>query len=858
MLLKHDPPTVGPVATARTLGVEEELHVFDLATGRLTPRAPEVLRALPSEQFARELQRSTVETNTVPTRSLEELEGQLRRLRRTVDEAAATFGLGVLSSGTAPVSHADDFQLTALGRFNRMQSEYRTLVDEQLICGLQVHVGIDDRDVAVRVAQRVAPDLPTLLAMSSSSPYLHGTDTGYASFRTMVWQRWPTTGTVGGVDTAQEYDDLVSRLIASGVISDPAMVYFDVRPSAHVPTVELRVCDACPVVEDAVLIAGLFRAMVDEAVETDQRGDPVDPRPDPVHRAAMWRAARSGLDSSLLTPSSAPEALPAAEVVQQLRHRLAPYLAANGDLDLVHGLSEGLLGRGAASRRQRARFAQWGRIEDVAHLIHADTLRDHRLAEEAVSLTTTYPSTPGDEALGLSGLPKPTYRPLFDVLDTIGHHEIVRRSTAASRRAVDEGFSFGSQGSKRAFPFDLLPRIVSEYEWSVLTEGLAQRARAIDLFLRDIYGPAEILRDGRLGPVEREQLPGWRPEAALLPQDAVRSPILGFDLVCEAGGPWRVLEDNARTPSGIGYALALRELMRSALPELTAHEAVRDPSTAMGLLGRTLRAAARTGDDEPVVALLSDGQGNAAWYEHQRIARETGILLLTPEEVGVSRGRVRAPDGQAVDVLYLRLEVELVDLVSAAGARVGMDLVAAAQTGAVTLVNAPGAGIADDKSMYCLVPELIDYYLDERPLLATVPTYRCGNRDERTIVLSRLSELVSKPVDGYGGTGVLIGPAASAAELAARRTEIEADPAAWIAQEVVDLTTLPTVGDDGLEPRHVDLRAFVCLTGSGPQDAHLADVALTRVAPQGSMVVNSSRGGGAKDTWIIVGRTKQV
>ena len=392
--------------------------------------------------------------------------------------------------------------------------------------------------------------------MSSSSPYLHGTDTGYASFRTMVWQRWPTTGSVGGIHTAQEYDDLVARLIASGVISDPAMVYFDVRPSAHVPTVELRVCDACPVVEDAVLIAGLFRAMVDEAVEADHRGDPAVPRPDPVHRAAMWRAASSGLDGSLLTPSPAPEALPAAEVVRQLRHRLAPYLAATGDRDLVHGLAEGLLARGAASRRQRSRFAQWGRIDDVAHLIHADTLRDHRLAEEAVSLTTTYPSTPGDEALGLSGLPNPTYRPLFDVLDA--HRPAARSRGAArprARRAADEGLTFGVAGQQRPFPVDLRAADRLRARVAVLTAGLAQRARAIELFLRDIYGPAEILRDGVLAARRCATAAGLAPRGAAAAARRRARPGHGLRPGPRRAGGWRVLEDNARVPSGIGYAI---------------------------------------------------------------------------------------------------------------------------------------------------------------------------------------------------------------------------------------------------------------------------------------------------------------
>ncbi|MDP9094447.1 MAG: YbdK family carboxylate-amine ligase, partial [Actinomycetota bacterium] len=309
-------PYVGPVGGVRTLGVEEELHVVDLRTGRLSASASRLLRGLPAHSFSAELQRSTIETNTAATSSLGELREELVRLRGTVDQVAAQAGLGIVATGSAPLSAVEDFELTSAGRFSRMQQDYRVLVDDQLICGLQVHVGVEERDLAVRVAQRVRKDLPTLLAMSASSPYWNAADTGYASFRTMVWQRWPTAGSFGLAETAEQYDRLVSDLIGSGVISDAKMAYFDVRPSAHVPTVELRVCDACPLVDDAVLIAGLFRGLIDEAVAEDVRGDRLQARPEPMHRAAMWRAARSGLSGPLLGPQDAPEPRASGEVVR--------------------------------------------------------------------------------------------------------------------------------------------------------------------------------------------------------------------------------------------------------------------------------------------------------------------------------------------------------------------------------------------------------------------------------------------------------------------------------------------------------------------------------------------------------------
>ena len=204
-----------------------------LESGQLVTRAPQLLRELPNTGFSVELQRSTVETNTAVCRTLTELNDEMTSLRAQVQSLAEKSGLAVIASGSAPLSTADDFGLTALGRFSRMQQDYRSLVDEQLICGLQVHVGVDDRDVAVRVAQRVEPDLPALLAMSASSPYLHGRDTGYSSYRTMIWQRWPTAGSFGYVESAAEYDQLVQDLIESEVISDAKMAYFDVRPSTQ-------------------------------------------------------------------------------------------------------------------------------------------------------------------------------------------------------------------------------------------------------------------------------------------------------------------------------------------------------------------------------------------------------------------------------------------------------------------------------------------------------------------------------------------------------------------------------------------------------------------------------------------------
>ncbi len=836
------------MADARTLGVEEELHVVDLESGRLTARAPQLLRGLPREHFSVELQRTTVETNSRVVGTLVDLRAEIIRLRGLVNDLAANDGVGVIATGSAPVSFAEDFELTALGRFSRMQQDYRFLVDDQLICGLQVHVGVEDRDTAVRVLQRIAGDLPTLLALSASSPYWQGKDTGYASFRTMVWQRWPSAGSTGQLESAAQYDRLVEDLIASGVISDAKMAYFDARPSAHVPTVELRVCDACPLVDDAVLIAGLFRAMVDAAVVADRAGQPSPVRREPLHRAAMWRAARSGLSGALLDGGPAPVPKPASDVVRELIENLRDQLEETGDWDDVVELSTNVLARGSSSQRQRTRYAERGRLADVVALAVAETAGTDRRPLAQPALSADYPDSPQDEAVALSGVPFPSYRAVLHLLDDLGPRELARRTTLARAVSVRDGFTFGVDGKQRPLPADLVPRIVAAHEWAVLAAGLTQRARAIELFLRDIYGSARIVADRVLDLNTVQACPGWRPEAVALPPDVMRAPIIGFDLVRDAYGGWRVLEDNARVPSGVGYAIGMRRLMHKVLPELTDALSIRDPDTVFGLIGQTLRDIATR--SSAVVALLSDGADNSAWYEHRMIADEAGLLLAQPGEIDIGDGEVRI-GGRRVDVLYLRLGVELAELRTAAGEPIGARLLASAVEGNVVLANAPGAGVADDKSMYCLIPDIIGYYLGERPLLSPVPTYRCALPDERGPVLDRLNELVTKPVDGYGGGGVLIGPHASAHELDARRREIEADPRNWIAQETVALSTHPTLLDGRLEPRHVDLRAFVYSSGTEAGDAHLADLALTRVAPAGSMVVNSSRGGGAKDTWII-------
>jgi carboxylate-amine ligase len=421
----------------------------------------------------------------------------------------------------------------------------------------------------------------------------------------------------------------------------------------------------------------------------------------------------------------------------------------------------------------------------------------------------------------------------------------VARDTWLTRR----GLTFRVDGEERPFAVDLVPRIVTAREWEELRAGLVQRARALELFLRDVYGEQRVLADGVVPREVVESSPGWRPEAARLPRGAVRAPVMGFDLVRTEYGGWRVLEDNVRSPSGAAYAIAARQLLDAVMPDLPRPRGLADPSSYGRALRATLlaHAAPRTR-----AALLSCGPDSPAWFEHRRLAEDAGLLLVGPDDLTVDGGRV-ASRGEPVGVVYLRIDGELVDLLDSAGRPVGAELLDAAAAGALVLANAPGNGVADDKATYCWVPELIGYHLHQRPLLDSVPTYRPGDEAERRAVLERVGELVTKPVDGYGGAGVLIGPAATAAEVAQRRADIAARPGDWVAQEVVSLSSLPCLDAGQLEPRRVDLRALVYLTGSRREDCRLAPLALTRVAPPGSLIVNSSRGGGAKDTWIVTG-----
>jgi carboxylate-amine ligase len=363
-----------------------------------------------------------------------------------------------------------------------------------------------------------------------------------------------------------------------------------------------------------------------------------------------------------------------------------------------------------------------------------------------------------------------------------------------------------------------------------------------------VYGERAAFKDGVLPESLGGTAHGWSPDGELARPGVPRAAVSGIDLIRDGADQWMVLEDNLRVPSGIGYAMTSRRLVRSVLPELEPPAGVVPVEGVPELLHKTLLAAMppRAGNDGNV-AVLSAGPIDSAFYEHTLLAESMGLPLVTPGELEIRDGIV-ARQGQRIDVLYRRMDEDnLLAAIGADGRPIGEPLRAAITGGTVSVVNAFGNGVGDDKAVYAHVPAMITYYLGEQPLLPSVPTFHCADPEMMASVLDRLDELVLKPVDGYGGSGIVIGPHADPETLAAVSAEIRREPDRWVAQDMIRLSTHPTFAGDRIEPRAVDLRAFV-FNGERPE---VAPAALTRVAPAGSMIVNSSRGGGAKDTWIL-------
>jgi carboxylate-amine ligase len=668
--------------------------------------------------------------------------------------------------------------------------------------------------------------------------------------------------------TAADYDAMVADLIASGTISDPGMVYFDIRPSAHLPTVELRICDACPAVDDVVLIAGLFRALVQRACGWVQDGKPWHETCHELLRAATWRAARSGLEGDLvdLAVPSGPALVPPSRLVEGLVGDLRPELEASGDWKQVLELSQRALAAGSSAARQRRMFGRRGELTDVVDGLLAQTRGESLRRAPPTAVPTTPALLDGyldagdragkqgaryDEAVGADGRVVPHYGWMFRMLDRLQARGMAAATSAlrTEQRARGVTFRVVDDESDRLFPLDLVPRIITAEDWATVTPGLIQRVRALEAFLHDAYGRQEAIRDGVLPASVVTGAPGWSRLGTLCSQHTVRAAVSGIDLVRDGADRWRVLEDNLRVPSGIGYAMISRRLVRSVLPDLEPPAGVVPLEGVPELLRKTLLASIPEGhgDEDGAIAVLSAGPIDAAFYEHRLLAEQMAVPLVTPAELTVTDSGVYA-HGRHLGVLYRRLDEQaLLDATGADGRPIGPAICAAVAKGRVNLLNALGNGVADDKRIYAYVPDMITYYLGEQVLLDNVPTYPCADPHRLAEVLDRLDELVLKPVNGYGGHGVVIGPEADGSQLTELATTVAAHPEDWVAQDVVSLSTHPVFTETGLKPRAIDLRAFVLLG----ERAEVAPAALTRVASGSSMIVNSSRGGGAKDTWIL-------
>lgn len=464
-----------------------------------------------------------------------------------------------------------------------------------------------------------------------------------------------------------------------------------------------------------------------------------------------------------------------------------------------------------------------------------------------------------DELFSCPGSPHKHCGALVDRLGQLGMADFQERRHNADLVFINQGITFSvyadRRGVEKIFPFDLIPRLVAAQEWRTLETGLRQRIRAINLFLHDIYHDRRILRDGIVPEALVLESKCYRPEMiGFDPPGKQYVHVVGTDLIRDANGQFLVLEDNARTPSGVSYVLENRVVMKKVFPKLFQQCKVRRVEDyPQRLRAALLSVAPESAGDSPTIVLLTPGPYNSAYFEHSFLARNMGVELVTGPDLFVFDDKVflKTTHGpKRVSVIYRRIDDDFLDpTVFRADSLLGVpNLMKAYRAGNVTLANAVGTGVADDKAVYPFVEDMIRFYLSEEPILRNVPTYICARRDDLLYVIDHLSELVVKAVNGSGGYGMLMGPTSTAKERAEFRDKIQGNPRDYIAQPVVTLSTCPTWTDEGLGPRHVDLRPYIV---SG-KTTWVLPGGLTRTAlVKGSLVVNSSQGGGSKDTWVM-------
>ncbi|WP_420381993.1 circularly permuted type 2 ATP-grasp protein [Novosphingobium sp.] len=468
--------------------------------------------------------------------------------------------------------------------------------------------------------------------------------------------------------------------------------------------------------------------------------------------------------------------------------------------------------------------------------------------------------------LDADGRVRPAYAGYTEWLDAQAPGLLKRKGIEAEAFFRRTGITFNVYGAadaeERLIPFDSVPRIITAQQWRKLSRGIDQRVRALNAFLHDLYHRQEIVRAGRVPErLLRGNAAYLSQMAGFTPPGGVYTHIVGVDLVRTGEDDFMVLEDNARTPSGVSYMLENRETMMAMFPELFTRVRVREVSDYPRRLARSLAACAPPAfngsafsGDKPTVAVLTPGIHNSAYYEHAFLADQMGAELVEGSDLKVIGGRVamRTTRGwQPVDVIYRRVDDDYLDPLSFnPGSVLGVaGIMDVYRAGGITIANAPGTGISDDKAIYSFMPEIVEFYTGEKPILANVPTWRCSEPDALAYVMEHLAELVVKEVHGSGGYGMLIGPTSSKKEIAAFSAKLLARPDNYIAQPTLALSTVPIFTKAGLAPRHVDLRPYVLVS---PHGIDITPGGLTRVAlKKGSLVVNSSQGGGTKDSWVL-------
>ena len=463
-----------------------------------------------------------------------------------------------------------------------------------------------------------------------------------------------------------------------------------------------------------------------------------------------------------------------------------------------------------------------------------------------------------NEMMATGGNIRPHYADLSNWLDGMAATRLERKRAEANALFHRYGITFAvygeDAGTERLIPFDIIPRIITAQEWHVMSDGLRQRVQALNAFIKDIYHDQAIIKAG-LVPAEdvmnNAQFRGEMKGVNVVHD--VYAHIAGVDIVRAGEGEFYVLEDNLRVPSGVSYMLEDRRMMMRLFPELFSSNRVAPVDHYPNLLLDTLRSVAPAGLDDPTVVVMTPGAYNSAYFEHAFLAQQMGVELVEGPDLFVSDDQVfmRTTQGpKRVDVIYRRIDDDFLDpLAFRKDSMLGVaGLLQAYRSGKVTLANAIGGGLADDKSIYPYVPAMIRFYLSEEPILNNVPTFRCRDPKDMSYVMAHLSELVVKEVHGAGGYGMLVGPTSSKAEIESFRERVKATPEKYIAQPTLSLSACPTFVESGVAPRHIDLRPFV-LSG---RDIRMVPGGLTRVAlREGSLVVNSSQGGGTKDTWVL-------